>query len=135
MAESAKRHEENSNISKEIQASTDAAIRNQGATIKTLEIKIGQMSRVLQEIGIGGQPGSTEPNLRDHVKLISTAKSNSSAIHLDCMVTTVMIGRRHVKFRFWKLMITSCLRKKKTQGALLYLVLFMIFVLIKPLLT
>ncbi|GJQ99540.1 hypothetical protein Tco_0522525 [Tanacetum coccineum] len=38
MAELAKRHEENSNIIKEIQASTDAAIRNQGASIKTLEI-------------------------------------------------------------------------------------------------
>ncbi|GJT19957.1 uncharacterized mitochondrial protein-like protein [Tanacetum coccineum] len=41
MAESAKRHEENSNIIKEIRASTDAAIRNQGASIKTLEIQIG----------------------------------------------------------------------------------------------
>ncbi|GJY57057.1 retrotransposon protein, putative, ty1-copia subclass [Tanacetum coccineum] len=40
MAESAKMHEENSNIIKEIQASTDAAIRNQGDSIKTLEIKI-----------------------------------------------------------------------------------------------
>ncbi|GJS22078.1 ribonuclease H-like domain-containing protein [Tanacetum coccineum] len=40
MAESTKRHEENSNIIKEIQASTDAAIRNQGASIKTLEIQI-----------------------------------------------------------------------------------------------
>ncbi|GJT92249.1 hypothetical protein Tco_1081094 [Tanacetum coccineum] len=48
MAESAKRHEENSNIIKEIRASTDAAIRNQGASIKTLEIQIGQMSKVLQ---------------------------------------------------------------------------------------
>ncbi|GKC46731.1 retrovirus-related pol polyprotein from transposon TNT 1-94, partial [Tanacetum coccineum] len=38
-----KRHEENSNLIKEIQASTDAAIRNQGALIKTLEIQIGQM--------------------------------------------------------------------------------------------
>ncbi|GJT09369.1 hypothetical protein Tco_0856411 [Tanacetum coccineum] len=45
MAESAKRHEENSNIIKEIRASTDAAIRNQGASIKTLEIQIGQMSK------------------------------------------------------------------------------------------
>ncbi|GKA19244.1 hypothetical protein Tco_0699159 [Tanacetum coccineum] len=35
MAESAKRHEENANIIKEIQASIDAAIRNQGASIKT----------------------------------------------------------------------------------------------------
>ncbi|GJW58901.1 pyruvate dehydrogenase (acetyl-transferring) kinase, mitochondrial [Tanacetum coccineum] len=38
MSESAKRHEENSNLIKEIQASTDAAIRNQGTSIKTLEI-------------------------------------------------------------------------------------------------
>ncbi|GJY13328.1 hypothetical protein Tco_0382637 [Tanacetum coccineum] len=84
MAESAKRHEENSNIIKEIRASTDAAIRNQRASIKTLEIQFGQMSKVLQERGIGGLPGSTEPNPRDHVKSISTAKANSSAIrHIE----------------------------------------------------
>ncbi|GJV70277.1 hypothetical protein Tco_1485786 [Tanacetum coccineum] len=35
MAESAKRQEENSNIIKESRASTDVAIRNQGASIKT----------------------------------------------------------------------------------------------------
>ncbi|GJR35423.1 hypothetical protein Tco_1211107 [Tanacetum coccineum] len=46
MAESTKRHEEKLNIIKEIRASTDAAIRNQGASIKTLEIQIGQMSKV-----------------------------------------------------------------------------------------
>ncbi|GKE36787.1 hypothetical protein Tco_1460192 [Tanacetum coccineum] len=46
MSESTKRHEENSNLIKEIRASTDAAIRNQGASIKTLEIQIGQMSKV-----------------------------------------------------------------------------------------
>ncbi|GJS80365.1 hypothetical protein Tco_0730246 [Tanacetum coccineum] len=39
--ESAKRHKENSNMIKEIQASTDDAIRNQGALIKTLEIQTG----------------------------------------------------------------------------------------------
>ncbi|GJV30326.1 hypothetical protein Tco_1386774, partial [Tanacetum coccineum] len=33
MAEYAKRHDENSNLIKEIQASIDAAIRNQGASI------------------------------------------------------------------------------------------------------
>ncbi|GJX28241.1 NUDIX hydrolase 6-like protein [Tanacetum coccineum] len=80
----AKRHEENSNIIKEIRASTDAAIRNQRASIKTLEIQFGQMSKVLQERGIGGLPDSTEPNPRDHVKSISTAKANSSAIrHIE----------------------------------------------------
>ncbi|GKB18035.1 mitochondrial proton/calcium exchanger protein-like protein isoform X1, partial [Tanacetum coccineum] len=72
MSESAKRHEENSNLIKEIRATTDAAIRNQGASIKTLEIQIGQMSKVLQERGFGSLPSSIETNPRDQVKLIST---------------------------------------------------------------
>ncbi|GJT75725.1 mitochondrial proton/calcium exchanger protein-like protein isoform X1 [Tanacetum coccineum] len=72
MCELAKRHEENSNLIKEIRASTDAAIRNQGASIKTLKIQIGKMSKVLQEKGFGSLPSSTETNPRDHVKSIST---------------------------------------------------------------
>nr|GEW03731.1 hypothetical protein [Tanacetum cinerariifolium]GEW03732.1 hypothetical protein [Tanacetum cinerariifolium] len=71
MRKSVKRHEENSNMIKEIRASTDASIRNQGASIKTLEIQIGQMSKVLQERGFGSLPSSTEANPRDHVKSIS----------------------------------------------------------------
>ncbi|GKA11785.1 hypothetical protein Tco_0691331 [Tanacetum coccineum] len=47
MTESARRHEENSNLIKEISAATDSAIRNQGASIKALEIQIGKMSKVL----------------------------------------------------------------------------------------
>nr|GEU52323.1 hypothetical protein [Tanacetum cinerariifolium] len=43
--ELAKRHNENSSLIKEIQASTDVIIRNQGASIKALEIQIGQMSK------------------------------------------------------------------------------------------
>ncbi|GJT37826.1 hypothetical protein Tco_0937691 [Tanacetum coccineum] len=46
MSESAKRHEKNSNLIKEIRASTDAAIRNHGASIKTLEIQIEKMSKL-----------------------------------------------------------------------------------------
>ncbi|GJU25719.1 putative reverse transcriptase domain-containing protein [Tanacetum coccineum] len=72
MSESEKRHEENSNLIKEIRATTDAAIRNQGASIKTLEIQIGQMNKVLQERGFGSLPSSTETNPRDQVKSIST---------------------------------------------------------------
>ncbi|GKC14328.1 hypothetical protein Tco_1011110, partial [Tanacetum coccineum] len=45
MSESAKSHKENSKLIKEIRALTDAAIRNQGASIKTLEIQIGQISK------------------------------------------------------------------------------------------
>ncbi|GJW93457.1 hypothetical protein Tco_0173129 [Tanacetum coccineum] len=81
MAESAKRHEENSNIINEIGASTDAAIRNQRASIKTLEIQIGKMSKVLQERGFVSLPNSMETNPRDQVKSISTAKANFSEIH------------------------------------------------------
>ncbi|GJX02570.1 gag-pol polyprotein [Tanacetum coccineum] len=45
MSESTKRHQENSNLIKEIRASTNAAIRKQGASIKTLEIQIEEMSK------------------------------------------------------------------------------------------
>ncbi|GJT60355.1 RNA-directed DNA polymerase, eukaryota [Tanacetum coccineum] len=72
MAESAKRHEESSNLIKEIRASTDAAIRNQGASIKALEIQIRQMSKVLQERGSVNLPSSTKINPRDNVNSIST---------------------------------------------------------------
>ncbi|GJU16419.1 ribonuclease H-like domain, reverse transcriptase, RNA-dependent DNA polymerase [Tanacetum coccineum] len=60
MAEFVKRHEENSNLIKEIRASMEAAIRNQGASIKALEIQNGQMSNVLQERGFGNLPSSTK---------------------------------------------------------------------------
>nr|GEV38172.1 retrovirus-related Pol polyprotein from transposon TNT 1-94 [Tanacetum cinerariifolium] len=80
MTESAKRHEENSNINKEIRASTDAAIINQGASIKTLVLQIGQMSKVLQERGFGSLPSSTETNPKDQVKSILTATADLSEI-------------------------------------------------------
>ncbi|GJW21717.1 hypothetical protein Tco_0032339 [Tanacetum coccineum] len=81
MSESAKRHEANSNLIKEIRATTDASIRNQGASIKTLEIQIGQMSKVLQKIGFRSLPSSTETNLRDQVKSISiTIEADSYSI-------------------------------------------------------
>ncbi|GJZ64642.1 hypothetical protein Tco_0621063 [Tanacetum coccineum] len=81
MSESAKRHEENSNLIKEIRASTDAAIRNQGASIKTLKIQIRKVSKVLQEKGFGRLPSSTETNPRDQVKSISTSiKADSNSI-------------------------------------------------------
>ncbi|GJS41575.1 zf-CCHC domain-containing protein [Tanacetum coccineum] len=81
MSESANRHEENSNMIKEIRASTDAAVRNQRASIKTLEIQIGKISKVPQERGFGSLASSTEANPRDHVKSISTtAEADSNPI-------------------------------------------------------
>ncbi|GKD67927.1 hypothetical protein Tco_1322017 [Tanacetum coccineum] len=72
MAESAKRHDENSNLIKEIRASTDAAIKNQRASIKALVIQIEQIIKILQEKGSGGLSSSTKTNSRDHVKSITT---------------------------------------------------------------
>ncbi|GJW38339.1 hypothetical protein Tco_0064184 [Tanacetum coccineum] len=43
MNESTKRHEENSNLIKEIRASIDTVIKNQGASIKALEIQVGKL--------------------------------------------------------------------------------------------
>ncbi|GJV85423.1 DNA-directed DNA polymerase [Tanacetum coccineum] len=80
MSESVKRYEENSTMIKEIRASTDAAIRNQGASIKYLEIQIEQISKVLQERGFGSLPSSTEANPRDHVKSISTTEADTNPI-------------------------------------------------------
>ncbi|GKC91381.1 hypothetical protein Tco_1152030 [Tanacetum coccineum] len=48
----------------------DVAIINQGASIKALEIQIGEMSKVLQKRGSRSLPGLTETNPRDHVKSI-----------------------------------------------------------------
>ncbi|GJV40308.1 hypothetical protein Tco_1418748 [Tanacetum coccineum] len=71
MSESAKSYDPNSNLIKEIRAAIDDAIRNQRASIKTLEIQIEQMSKVLHERGFGSLPSSTETNPRDQVKSIS----------------------------------------------------------------
>ncbi|GJV37031.1 ribonuclease H-like domain-containing protein [Tanacetum coccineum] len=87
MAKLAKRHEENSKIIKEIRASTDAAIRNQGASIKTLEIQIGHMSKLLQERGFGSLPSSTRQILETNsnrsqlLKLIFLGYAISDVVH------------------------------------------------------
>ncbi|GJW04245.1 hypothetical protein Tco_1563101, partial [Tanacetum coccineum] len=73
-------HEENSNMIKEIQASTDAAIRNQRVSIKTLEIQIGQISKVLQERGFESLPSFTKTNSRDHFKSISIAVETNTTL-------------------------------------------------------
>ncbi|GJX60154.1 putative reverse transcriptase domain-containing protein [Tanacetum coccineum] len=83
MTESAKRHEENSNLFREIRAATNSAIRNQGASIKALEIQIRQISKVLQERGSGSLPSSTETNPHDHVKSIATVAAETYPIRPD----------------------------------------------------
>lgn len=76
-ADAAKRYEETSAMIKEIRSSIDASIRNQGASIKALELQIGQISKVLQERGSESLPSSTKTNPRDNVKAITTTEEVS----------------------------------------------------------
>ncbi|GJR96788.1 hypothetical protein Tco_0268962 [Tanacetum coccineum] len=46
--------------------------KGDGASIKTLEIQIGKMSKVLQKRGFGNLPSLIEASQRDHAKSIST---------------------------------------------------------------
>nr|GEV62110.1 hypothetical protein [Tanacetum cinerariifolium] len=55
-----------------MQSMEDTLSKFMRASIKTLKIHIGQVSKVLQERGFGSLPSSTEANLRDQVKSIST---------------------------------------------------------------
>ncbi|GJT51082.1 hypothetical protein Tco_0977239 [Tanacetum coccineum] len=136
MSESAKRHAENSNMIKEIRASTDVTVQNQGASIKTLEIQIGQ------EKGFGSLPSYTEANSRDHVKSISTT---AEAIQTQYTVLDHpnMPKRRNRmdhnsrKLTLMKLYISinPYPEKRKTQGVSLYLAILIMFALIMPLLT
>ncbi|GJW69143.1 hypothetical protein Tco_0123567 [Tanacetum coccineum] len=127
MSESAKRHEENSNLIKEIRASMDAAIGNQGASIKTLEIQIGQMCKVLQERGFGSLPSSTEANPKDQVKSISTTiKADSCPIrHIGSSQYAVSTGQNRTlmyEIRQTKILFLSrlngyyCEEKKGSYG-------------------
>ncbi|GKD61382.1 retrovirus-related pol polyprotein from transposon TNT 1-94 [Tanacetum coccineum] len=81
MNESSKRHEENSNLIKENQSLMDAAIKNQRASIKALEIQIGQISKVPQERRYGSLPSLTETNPRDHVSsILTTVEADTTPI-------------------------------------------------------
>ncbi|GJV23926.1 hypothetical protein Tco_1376621 [Tanacetum coccineum] len=57
---------------KNLESSTGCLQSENQELIKALEIQIGQMSKVLQEMGYESLPSSTETNLRDHVKSITT---------------------------------------------------------------
>lgn len=93
ISESAKRHDEHSVLFKEIRASTNASTRNQGSSIKALEIQICQMSKVLQQRGFGSLPSATESNPRDHVKAFTTSEepfSNSYFTYDSCSISQVV---------------------------------------------
>ncbi|GJW95329.1 hypothetical protein Tco_0175001 [Tanacetum coccineum] len=73
MAKIAKRHDENTNLIKELRASTDFALRNQKASIKALEIQVRQMSIILGEKLSGNLQSSTVIKPRRNDETISTS--------------------------------------------------------------
>ncbi|GKD19448.1 putative reverse transcriptase domain-containing protein [Tanacetum coccineum] len=83
----------------------NTTIRNQGALIKALEIQIRQTSKVLQEMGSGSLPSSTEMNPKDHVNSISTnVKVDTTPIrhrtvkHPKGIAENILVGIRKFVF-------------------------------------
>ncbi|GJU60362.1 DNA-directed DNA polymerase [Tanacetum coccineum] len=101
MGESAKRHEDNSNLIKELRALTDAAIRNQGASIKTLKIQIGEINRYYRKEDL-------EVYL-DRLKQTREIKSSQSRLLLKLIHTRYSVldlpntPRDHMDHNSWKL--------------------------------
>ncbi|GJX61288.1 reverse transcriptase domain-containing protein [Tanacetum coccineum] len=73
MAEIAKRLDENTNLIKELRASTDFAFRNQQASTKALEIQVRQISTILHEKLSGNLQSSTKIKPRVSNEMISTS--------------------------------------------------------------
>ncbi|GJY49271.1 hypothetical protein Tco_0439227, partial [Tanacetum coccineum] len=105
MSESARRHEENSNLIKEIRALIDAAIRNQGASIKTLELQIGCVAgdeNVIaahqEDIMVLPQPQgkSSKPGSTGQISFAMHVDWSELAMHVN-EPTTSPQGMKHLK--------------------------------------
>ncbi|GJY89996.1 hypothetical protein Tco_0505192 [Tanacetum coccineum] len=73
MAEITKRLDENTNLIKEIQTFIDFALRNQKASIKSLEIQVRQMRIILHKNLSGNLESSTKIKRRGNDETISTS--------------------------------------------------------------
>ncbi|GKD37824.1 reverse transcriptase domain-containing protein [Tanacetum coccineum] len=85
MAEIAKSLDENTNLIKELQASTDFALRNRKASIKALEIQVRKMSIILHEKLSGDLRSSTKimPRVDDETISISVETDKPSIRRID----------------------------------------------------
>nr|GEW41934.1 hypothetical protein [Tanacetum cinerariifolium] len=85
MAKITKRHDEQSNLIKEIQASTDFALRNHKALINTLEIQVRKMSIILHKKIFGNLQSSTKvkPRVNDETSSTSVETDKPSIRHID----------------------------------------------------
>ncbi|GJU21359.1 homeodomain-like protein [Tanacetum coccineum] len=126
MSESTKIHEENSNLIKEIRALTDAAIRNQGASIKTLEIQIGQISKLRRNQGDDLMPtieeGEVIEEFRTRDEDLDTGIDDypsycddDKKIHIDCahnLKFSCMIGFEFTHANFFPLLYVNMMSRK-----------------------
>ncbi|GKB07477.1 homeodomain-like protein [Tanacetum coccineum] len=85
MAEIAKRLDENTNLIKELQASTDFALRNKKDSIKDLEIQVRKISIILHEKLSWDLRSSTEimPRVNDEMISTSVKIEKLSMRHID----------------------------------------------------
>ncbi|GKB52625.1 hypothetical protein Tco_0903378 [Tanacetum coccineum] len=81
MAEIAKRHDENTNLIKEIRASTDFALRNQEALIKALEIHVRHMSINLHE--------KVSRDLRSSTKIMPNANDETISTSVEADMPSI----------------------------------------------
>ncbi|GKA27342.1 reverse transcriptase domain-containing protein [Tanacetum coccineum] len=91
MTKIAKRLDENTNLIKELQASTDFALRNQEASIKALKIQVRQMSIELHEKLFRDLRSSTviKPRVDDETISTSIETDKPSICHIDASQYTV----------------------------------------------
>ncbi|GKB51204.1 putative reverse transcriptase domain-containing protein [Tanacetum coccineum] len=110
--ESAKRHEENSNLMKEIRASTDAAIKNQGASIKTLEIQIKQMSKSISTIV---EADTSSIAVLDHTNSHFIILDMPEDIKVPLILGRSFLSTAHAKIDVFKRKITLRLRRDQVD--------------------
>ncbi|GJR29031.1 homeodomain-like protein [Tanacetum coccineum] len=91
MVEVEKRHDEHSNLIKELQASTNFTLRNQQTSIKALEIQFRQMSIILHEKLSENLQSSTEikPRINDETTSTSVETNMPSIRHIDASQYTI----------------------------------------------
>ncbi|GJY55501.1 hypothetical protein Tco_0454616, partial [Tanacetum coccineum] len=94
MAEISKRHDENTNLIKELRASTDFSFRNQQASIKALEIQVRQISIILHEKLSGNLQGSIEIKRRVSDDMISTSVETDKPLIRLIMEYLVKISKK-----------------------------------------
>ncbi|GJW92454.1 RNA-directed DNA polymerase, eukaryota [Tanacetum coccineum] len=97
MIEFAKRHDENSNLIKEIRAPTNAAFKIQEASIKALEFQVRELSMILNERISGNLQSSIENKPRVNDETISISVKTHVLRDLAPIKLTIDLADRTVK--------------------------------------